>query len=157
MTMRVYKQWKDALPEWQEKFNNSWPNFSVKEIAQRENHNHWINGLTPVLIVPSAMDRLQLLRNYCKFPLEITSGYRSPEYNNSISSTGLYGPHTTGRAFDIRCYGGQVNEVLYYAHKVGFTGIGVKQHGPYNERFIHVDDLNDNETEGKRPWTWSYK
>lgn len=149
-----YKNWKDAERDWQKTFNKRWPNFSIKEIAQHgPGHS---NGKTPVIIMPDTLDRLQLLRNYCGFPFRITSAYRSPEYNSKVSSTGEHGPHTTGRAFDINVYGEKVNILIYFAHKVGFTGIGVKQKGPYASRFVHIDDLENHETNGPRPWAWSY-
>ena len=37
---------------------------------------------------------------------------------------------------------------------MGMTGIGIKQHGPHNKRFIHLDNL-DNSTH-PRPTIWSY-
>jgi uncharacterized protein YcbK (DUF882 family) len=150
-----FKNWHDAEKQWQKKFDKSWPNFSIKEIAQRS--AGWEKGITPVVIIPDTMDKLQLLRNWCGFPLRITSGYRSPEYNDKVSGTGKDGPHTTGRAFDIACYGESALKVIYFAHKIGFTGIGVKQSGPFPFRFVHVDDLEGHETKGPRPWIWSYK
>lgn len=151
-----YEQWKFAAEckEWEKRFKKDWPNFSLKEIAQR-NQGH-SQGQTPVLIIPSFLDRLQELRHYMGMPLKITSWYRSPAYNASISSTGEDGPHTTGRAVDIALSGGNVNKLLYFAHKTGFTGIGVKQKGSYSGRFIHLDDLGNDETAGPRPHTWSY-
>lgn len=154
--MYYFEKWKEASQHWDKKFFNNWPNFSVKELAQRDPHLKWEAGLTPVLIQPKTLDKLQLLRNKCGFPLRITSAYRTPEYNNSISSTGEFGPHTTGRAFDINVYGAEATLVIYYAHQVGFTGIGSRQTGAYAERFVHIDDLEGHETSGPRPWNWTY-
>jgi zinc D-Ala-D-Ala carboxypeptidase len=86
-------------------------------------------------------------------PLTVTSGYRCPEYNNRISSTGLAGPHTTGRAADFRVDRGNAYELVRIAMEMGFTGIGVQQKG--NARFIHVDDL-PNAPGQPRPTVWSY-
>jgi len=149
-----YKHWKDAGRTWNKIFEGNWSNFSIKEIAQRGPGHE--KGNTPVVIMPDTIDRLQLLRNYCGFPLLITSAYRSPEYNDKVSGTGRDGPHTTGRAFDINIFGGDVTTLIYFAHKVGFTGFGEKQHGPYADRMVHIDDLLDHETEGPRPWNWTY-
>jgi zinc D-Ala-D-Ala carboxypeptidase len=44
-------------------------------------------------------------------------------------------------------------EMIRMALSVGFTGIGVKQHGA--GRFIHLDDLPNAEGQ-PRPHLWSY-
>lgn len=145
--MNHYAHWKDALEEWQSSFHALWPNFTIKEIAQRG--KGWDTGLTPVLIVPDFLDRVQRLRNKCGFPLGVTSWYRSPAYNAKVSSTGTNGPHTTGRAVDLNVSRKNAYIVLKCAFEIGFTGIGVNQKG--DGRFIHLDDLEDG-----RPTCWSY-
>lgn len=149
-----YDNWKDAEKAWGKTFEKRWSNFSIKEVAQRG--PGWEQGNTPVVIIPDTLDRLQKLRNYCGFAFPVSSWYRSPEYNDKVSSTGKDGPHTTGRALDINVFGGDATLLIYYAHKVGFTGIGVNQKGRYAGRFIHLDDLENHETKGNRPWQWSY-
>jgi len=149
-----YDHWKDAVEEWAPIFKERWPNFTIKEIAQRG--CGWSSGQTPVLIIPSFLDRMQKLRDCMGVPLHISSWYRSPAYNQQVASSGPEGPHTTGRAVDIRISGGAVNELLYFAYKCGFLGIGEKQKGDYSGRFIHLDDLEDHETKGPRPHNWSY-
>src|SRR5688572_18275388 len=94
--------------------------------------------------------KLDELRERCGFPLIVTSGYRSPEYNKSVSTSGLEGPHTTGMAVDLACNGGQAYVILKHAFDLGFTGIGVAQTG--SKRFIHLDILKTN----PRPNVWSY-
>ena len=47
------------------------------------------------------LDLLQTARENLG-PLQITSAYRCPSHNDSVSSTGMAGPHTTGLAVDIR-------------------------------------------------------
>lgn len=98
------------------------------------------------------MQRLDYLRKVCEFPFIITSGYRSPEYNAKISSTGLTGPHTTGKAVDILVSGKNAHTLIQRATAHGFTGIGISQKGPHESRFIHLDMVTD----GPRPWVWSY-
>jgi zinc D-Ala-D-Ala carboxypeptidase len=93
---------------------------------------------------------LDQLRERCGFPLTVTSGYRSPEYNSVVSNTGENGPHTTGRAVDLRCDGQQAYTILHHAFALGFTGIGVRQKG--TSRFLHLDNLTSN----PRPNVWSY-
>ena len=97
----------------------------------------------------SFIDKLDQLRHDLGFPFIITSGYRCPHYNNHISSTGLTGPHTTGRAVDIRADGVHALEILAMGYRAGFKGFGVKQKG--SGRFIHLDD-----TPRLFPTIWSY-
>lgn len=87
--------------------------------------------------------------------LAVTSGYRCPDYNDRISSTGRLGPHTTGRAADLHVVGHDAYLLLSIALDAGFTGIGVSQKGAHTGRFLHLDMLD--EAEGRpRPWVWSY-
>jgi uncharacterized protein YcbK (DUF882 family) len=104
---------------------------------------------------PAFMDRLQRLRRAFRQPMVITSGYRCPDYNARISSTGRDGPHTTGRAVDVHVVGGDALDLLVMAREQGFTGIGVQQRGPHDGRYLHLDDLSDRQA-GPRPWLWSY-
>ena len=92
---------------------------------------------------------LDALRHRCGFPFIITSGYRSPEYNNEVSSTGLTGAHTTGKAADIAISRQNAYTLLREALHMGcFTGIGVKQKG--GGRFIHLDSVDGSNR------IWSY-
>ena len=99
------------------------------------------------------MDKVEKLRDRLGFPLPVSSGYRCPEHNNRVSGTGRTGPHTTGRAIDLNVSHGRALELLRMALSMGFTGIGIKQHGA--GRFIHLDDLPNNEGQ-PRPHIWSY-
>ena len=83
-------------------------------------------------------------------PIVVNSFYRSPEYNNKVSSTGPTGPHTGrggGFAVDVGVSGGQALDLIKVAREVNLTnvqpiqGIGISQHGPHNRRFIHLDNL----------------
>ena len=85
-------------------------------------------------------------------PLVLPSAYRCPEYNSKVSSTGLNGPHTTGKSADISCRGQHAFVVLWQAMNLGFTGIGINQKG--NARFIHLDMLTS--PQYPRPNVWSY-
>lgn len=99
------------------------------------------------------VDLLDELREVCGFALPVTSGYRCPKHNAEVSSTGLTGPHTTGRAADFGVSGKQAYELLTWAVRMGFTGIGVNQKGA--SRFIHLDDLPA-ATGQPRSTVWSY-
>ena len=103
-------------------------------------------------MAPGFMLQLELLREQLGFPLYVASAFRCPEHNVQVSTTGANGPHTTGRAIDIRVYGGQAHQLVRAATERGFTGIGVRQRGDYATRFIHLDTL----VHPKRPWVWSY-
>ncbi len=135
---------------WQDVSNHAWvwPNFTPQEMACK--------GSGSILIVPEFMDKLQLLRTQFGEPVVISSGYRSPAHNNAVSSTGHDGPHTTGRAADIKTSHNRAFEILAIAPGLGFTGIGIKQKGPHAGRFIHLDDLGNEDTKGLRPTVWSY-
>ena len=87
--------------------------------------------------------------------LAVSSGYRTPDYNAAVSSTGTDGPHTTGRAVDVRVRGADALELVQIANEFGFTGIGISQRGDQASRFVHLDDLENGES-CPRPWIWSY-
>lgn len=122
----------------------AYPNFSEAEFRCR--------GSGRCDMDPEFMEALQTLRTALGFPFIVSSGFRSPEYNNRVSSTGLDGPHTTGKAVDIRVYGERAYRLVAAAPQYGFSGIGVSQKGNHASRFIHLDrGLPD-----LRPWIWSY-
>lgn len=95
------------------------------------------------------MDLLDTLREDYG-PITLNSAYRCPEHNAKVSSTGRGGPHTTGKAVDVRVAMGDAHRLIKLALLLGFTGIGVKQRGA--GRFLHLDTI----TEGVRPTVWSY-
>jgi uncharacterized protein YcbK (DUF882 family) len=98
---------------------------------------------------------LDQLRERFGEPMIITSGYRCPAYNDSISTTGLDGPHTTGRAADVSVSGEKAFHLVQQCSLGGWmTGIGINQRGAYEKRFIHLDDLG---VPGHpRPRIWTY-
>lgn len=94
--------------------------------------------------------KLDTLRRLYGKPIVITSGYRTPEYNDFLGATQT---HSTGRAVDIAISRKECYNILELLKTCGFTGIGLKQKG--NDRFIHIDDLE--EAEGRpRPHVWTY-
>jgi zinc D-Ala-D-Ala carboxypeptidase len=104
-------------------------------------------------VQPGLIYRLDELRSQYAKPIVITSGYRCPDHNARVSSTGRTGPHTTGLAADIGVSGRDAVALLRLALQAGFTGIGVQQKGV--GRFIHLDMIPDSHA-AKRPWIWSY-
>jgi uncharacterized protein YcbK (DUF882 family) len=99
------------------------------------------------------LEQLDELRHMYGKPLIITSGYRCPDHNAAVSATGRTGPHTTGRAADLRVDRRDALQLLKLALALNFTGIGVNQKG--NGRFLHVDNL-PNAHGQPRPTIWSY-
>ena len=57
-----------------------WPNFKRSEFASKDNGE--------CRMEPRFMDLIQALRLEYGKPMVITSGYRSPEHNDSVSDTG---------------------------------------------------------------------
>lgn len=102
---------------------------------------------------PETVERLDLMRGILGRPVILSSAYRCPAYNAAMGYTKA---HETGGSADVVCSGGEVIEVLIAAKRAGFKRFGVKQHGPHDQRFVHIDDL----TEGDgfpSPVFWSYK
>lgn len=98
--------------------------------------------------------RLEDIRSALGKPMIPSSGYRCPTYNTRVSSTGLSGPHTTGAAIDIMIAGKDAYVLVRLAMIHGMRGIGVKQAGPWDKRFIHMDMCEQDNI--PRPRIWSY-
>ena len=139
MTATAFQSWREVPDSFWH-----WANFRPEEFACKADGS--------LIVVPEFMDRLQGLRYRIGLPFVVVSGYRTPAYNASVSTTGQTGPHTTGRAVDIRISGPDAYDVLKAAPVFGFSGLGVKQHGPFAGRFLHLDDLDGD----KRPRIWTY-
>ena len=101
------------------------------------------------------MDKLQALRDDFGGPMKISSGFRCPDYNDSIAQSGRTGSHTMGMAADVRVSGTKAYELLVLALAHGFKGVGVCQKGLHNTRFIHLD-LSKGSKKMLRPTVWSY-
>src|SRR5688572_25511308 len=113
-----------------------WPHFTPAELACK--------GDGSIKLETEFLDRLEKLRRMYGAPIIINSGYRSPAYNATVSSTGTNGPHTTGRAVDIRVAGTDAFQLVALAMVIGFTGLGLAQKGPVASRFVHLDDVVEN-------------
>ena len=126
-----------------------WPHISAAK--------EWADRMSGRLVVETDfMDRFEQLRTALGFPLIINSGYRTPEHNAVVSTTGDDGPHTTGRACDIRLYGERVLQLISVARSLGFSGFGLEQNAktPIVSRYIHIDDLAT--PAFPRPTVWTY-
>lgn len=136
-----------------------WENFSFKELECRHCQKQVMD--------PEFMVKLVRFRKSTGISMPLSSAYRCPEHNQAVSPrTGLDGPHTTGRSVDVLVYGGKARKLLglslvysegppHASREIVFTGIGVKQHGPFKDRIIHLDDL-PNAPGRPRPWVWTY-
>jgi len=123
--------------DWQE----DWCNFTPDEFR--------CSCCNRLEISSDIMDLLQKARNELG-PLTITSAYRCPDHNSSVSSTGPSGPHTTGMSVDIHVSNSQHRKQLidYFATKV--TGLGIAK------TFIHIDLLTAEHGFEMRPNAWKY-
>lgn len=125
-----------------------WRHFTLKEFECK-------CGCDGNQIDPKLVDVLDDLREELGFPLRVSSGYRCPEHNRRVSSTGLNGPHTTGKAADIAIMGMDAYLLLQAAMRSGkIYGIGISQKGPHIGRFIHLDMIDSSHS--FRPTVWSY-
>ena len=86
-----------------------------------------------------------------KPPLNLSSAYRCKIHNKVVGGV-EDSPHPLGRGVDIPISGLYAYTLLTIAISVGFTGIGIRQHGDWSKRFIHLDNF----THDKRPRIWTY-
>ncbi len=122
-----------------------WPNFTPKEMACRL--------CSEVLIVPSFMRFMQMLRTEVGVPFTVTSGYRSPEHNAATSGTkSKDGPHVSGQAMDIAIAYSEAFELIALAMNNGAKGVGMRQHGRINGRYVHIDQWYKRDA----PTLWTY-
>lgn len=85
------------------------------------------------------MHAIVAIRERLHFQFVISSAYRCPTHNQDVSTTGIDGPHTMGKAIDIRIAGTGARILVDHAVKHGFEGIGINQQGAWGRRFIHLD------------------
>ena len=125
----------------------NWIYFTEQELACK--------GTDECDMHPEFMDKLIAVREDYNQPMIITSGYRHLAYNDTIGGA-KNSPHLYGRAVDIKVAGGDALRLIGAALRHGMTGVGVKQRGDHDRRFIHLDDMPQSDTH-PRPWIWSYK
>jgi zinc D-Ala-D-Ala carboxypeptidase len=103
-----------------------WPHFSPREMADTT------TGQIKVAI--DLMDQLEDLRGAIGAPMQITSGYRSPEHNLAVE--GKKGSkHLLGEAVDVSMVGHDPNAFYEMAQDAGFLGFGFYP----GQRFMHID------------------
>jgi len=108
-------------------------------------------GCGGVDMTKSFMDKLQATRTALGFGLTISSGYRCVAHDKAERGKG---EHTLGDAADIKIYGEQAFKLLSVAPLKGFNRIGLKQHGLFPFRFIHLGCTINKKYPS--PWIWSY-
>ncbi len=144
-------------------------NFSKRELACRCGKC----GLGEKNMNPAFMEKIVELRLTTGIKMPATSAVRCVTHNLSVSKTGSNGPHLTWvliensmidgipqaecHAMDINVWGRDATVILEAIGdlKLGMTGVGLNQKGPYNQRFIHLDDC-PNAYKQPRPWIWTY-
>ena len=89
------------------------------------------------------MEHLDELREECKFPISVTSGYRCLEHDKAV---GGKKNHTTGKAADLFCNNAAKRYSILYNAIGSFHRIGI------GKAFIHVDDCKDKPRE--RAWLY---
>ena len=98
---------------------------------------------------------LQDLRTTCGFPFLISNAFRCKKHPIEIAKIAP-GPHSTGLAVDIVCSHRHARTLIDEAVKQGcWTGIGIKQHGDVETRFVHLD-MCEAIPGRPRPHIWSY-
>ena len=120
------------------------PNFSVNEMACR-------CGCGTSEMDPEFMRMLQELRDQMQGPLLVSSGKRCDHHNDAVSTAKnkKKGVHTLGQASDILISGEMAMLLFEKARQIGFSGIGLSQRGPHQDRFVHLDTK-------PRKALWSY-
>lgn len=94
---------------------------------------------------PEFLIHLERLRRAYGQPMSVTSGYRCPDYDATVGGRGA---HQVG-AVDVAVNGDRAYTFVTRALQLKWTGIGVKQHGAWEQRFIHIDRRPE-------PRFWSY-
>lgn len=94
-------------------------------------------------------------RRILGFPLGVNSGYRCKQYDQNIGGANV---HPTGHALDSPIAGDRAYELIQYAvsPESPFTGIGIYQKGPWDKRYVHLDDLPPGIPNHPRPRIWTY-
>jgi zinc D-Ala-D-Ala carboxypeptidase len=129
----------------------TWPHFSDLELRCKCKGEYCTGGDMD----DGFMEALEQIRRVYGRPMIIASGFRCPRYNDLHASTGLNGPHTTGKAVDVKIFGPNAYDLMYVVMNQDFMrGLGFHQKGPHSSRYIHLDSLRD--SSHPRPYIWTY-
>lgn len=142
MSISLYSPSVSLSESTSDSWQGTYPHFTEEEMRCR-------CGECSGLPKHSFMLMLEALRIVVGTPLVITSGYRCTAYNKAIGGGQV---HPMGIAADIAATGQLALKIVAKAEALGFTGIGLKQHGAQSGRFVHVDRWWGN----LRPTIWTY-
>lgn len=116
--------------------------FTVKEFACNDKSDL-------ILINPSLITLLEKIREHFNKPIRITSGYRTPAYNEKLISLGkkaaVDSQHMYGNAADISIEGVPSKEIYSWLNSFHQGGLGL-----YSS-FVHVD-VRDDVGKAKARW-----
>jgi len=83
-------------------------------------------------VVNGLLDRLDVLRARCGFPLIVLSAFRSP-YHNAFVGGAVFSLHLKALAIDLSIVKQDKKLMEQIAKEEGFTGFG------YYRTFLHID------------------
>lgn len=131
-----------------------WKNFTEEELKCRCG----LCNIGSTYIDPILMNWVQTIRTELDFPFPITSAARCHTHDNKF---GGKRSHTrqeeTGycHALDIALTGKRFSNFLKIAMASNeLYGIGIKQHGDYSSRFIHIDNKPSRDRNYKVIWSY---
>lgn len=129
------------------------PHFTFGELKDREGH---VMPARPYEnLVWLCLYKLEPIRKAFGGPLRITSAYRAPQHSAERGKKHGPGAHTRGLAVDIRVYGHHARRLVRIALDHDVMGLFIKQHGPHDRRFVHLDWWEGDENR-PRPWLGTY-
>ena len=124
---------------------NKYPNFTKEEFDCKHTGENRMR--------PEFMETLQMIRETFGKPMIISSGYRDPSHPVEARKENP-GEHSYGLAADIKIAGDAVSDLLVIAYGYGIRRFGIKQHGAWNGRFVHLG-MGDKQLNFPAT-TWSY-
>lgn len=98
---------------------------------------HGDNCCSETLIDLKLVEFLQDIRNHFGKGITITSAYRCPTHNSTVSKA-KNSYHTKGQAVDFVVSGVKPREVAKYAESIGIKGIGLYETSA-DGNFVHID------------------
>jgi len=119
--MTIYDHWSQVprtFSAW------PWKHFRPVEMACR--------GTGKLSVHSGLLDRLDILRSRCGFPIVILSAFRTP-YHNAFVGGSVFSSHLKAVAVDLSIVRQDKKLMERIAKEEGFTGFG------YYRTFLHID------------------
>lgn len=120
-----------------------------KEVATTKKYKYFNPKSDPKMVGVSdkLMEKLDLLREKCGFPIVITSGLRTAEYNSTLEDSVSNSAHLKGLAVDLLCTDStRRDKMIKVSYELGFTRRGI------GKNYIHLD-IDDTKPQNV---TWVY-